>query len=150
MQSVMEKTESDAIYEPMLMAISHCSTRSEIKVDCIRVSTAPVKAIIDDHIQHLFDAMLNSLRRSINNNVNSMDEFLTEAMETLSQRPNTVEEIGQANAKHAEFGQKKLEVSSISLCFPHLHGFPSVCCSVKMGVTGKQAVNKDFGVGCQT
>ena len=40
-----------------------------IKVDCISVSTSPVKSTIDDHIQQLFDALLTSLRRSITNEV---------------------------------------------------------------------------------
>ena len=94
--------------------INHCFfsplCSSEIKVDCICVSLAPVKAVIDDHIQHLFDALLNSLRRSINNDVSSMDGFLTEAMDTLGKRPQTVEEIGEANGKHAEFKKAKSEV----------------------------------------
>ena len=83
---------------------------SEIKLDCIRISTTPVKAVIDDHIQRLFDALLNTLKRGINNDVNTIDSFLNSAMETLSKRPNTVEEIGEANAKHTEFGKTKNEV----------------------------------------
>ena len=38
---------------------------STIHIDCITVSTLPVKSTIDDHIQQLFDALLSSLRRSI-------------------------------------------------------------------------------------
>ena len=83
---------------------------SEIKVDCIAVSTTPVKSVIDDHIQRLFDALLNSLRRAITTDVSDIDTFLNEAMETLSNRPQTVEEIGDANAKHTEYAKKKSEV----------------------------------------
>ena len=83
---------------------------SEIKVDCIRVSTTPIKAIIDDHIQRLFDALLSSLRRSIQTDITEIDTYLTTAMETLSQRPQTIEEIGEANTKHVEFAKKKKEV----------------------------------------
>ena len=72
----------------------------------------PVKAVIDDHIQRLFDALLNSLRKAISADVNEIDTFLKGAMETLSNRPQNVEEIGQANAKHAEFNKKKKEVRS--------------------------------------
>ena len=35
---------------------------SEIKVDCITVSTTSVKGTIDDHIQRLMDALLITLR----------------------------------------------------------------------------------------
>lgn len=38
---------------------------STIHIDCITVSTLPVKATIDDHIQQLFDALLSALRRAI-------------------------------------------------------------------------------------
>ena len=79
-------------------------------MDCIRVSAIPIKSIIDDHIQRLFDALLGSLRRSIQTDVTEIDLYLTEAMETLSQRPQTIEEIGDANAKHMEYVKKKKEV----------------------------------------
>ena len=79
------------------------------------MSTTPVKAVIDDHIQRLFDALLNSLRRSITKDVGTIETFLNEAMETLSQRPQTVEEIGDANAKHSEFGKTKKEVSAFMI-----------------------------------
>lgn len=85
---------------------------SQIKVDCITVNTNPVKAVIDDHIQRLFDALLNSLRKAISTEVNTIDAFLKEAMETLSKRPQSVEEIGEANGKHSEFLKKKKEVKN--------------------------------------
>jgi len=87
-----------------------CVCFSEIKVDCIRVSAIPIKTVIDDHIQRLFDALLGSLRRSIQSDITEIESFLTEAMETLSQRPQTVEEIGEANGKHMEFTKRKKEV----------------------------------------
>jgi len=83
---------------------------SEIKVDCIRVSTIPIKTVIDDHIQRLFDALLGSLRRSVQSDITEIESFVNEALETLSQRPQTVEEIGEANVKHMEFTKRKKEV----------------------------------------
>ena len=91
---------------------------SQAKVDCITVNLMPVKAVIDDHIQRLFDALVNSLRKAINNEVNEIDTFVTSAMDTLSQRPQTVEEIGDANAKHTEFAKKKQEVGEIPSHLP--------------------------------
>ena len=84
--------------------------KRNIKVDCISVSTSPVKSTIDDHIQQLFDALLTSLRRSITNDVQTIDAFLTSATDALSTRPQTVEEIGVANAKHSELATEKLQV----------------------------------------
>ena len=89
-------------------------------MDCITVSTTPVKAVIDDHIQRLFDALLNSLRRSITKDVGTIENFLNDAMDTLSQRPQTVEEIGEANAKHSEFGKTKKDVSKIVFWSIHI------------------------------
>lgn len=82
-------------------------------MDCITVSTAPVKTTIDDLIQQLFDALLNSLRRNIVNHIQTIDNFVTEGMESLSTRPQTVEEIGLANAKHEELSKK---IPEVSLC----------------------------------
>ncbi|XP_055895255.1 cytoplasmic dynein 2 heavy chain 1-like isoform X1 [Biomphalaria glabrata] len=84
-----------------------------VKVDCITVSTTPVKSVIDDLIQRLFDALLNSLRKSINKDVSQIDGFVSTATETLSQRPQTVQEIGEANAKHTEFMATKKEVKPL-------------------------------------
>ncbi|CAL1541204.1 unnamed protein product [Lymnaea stagnalis] len=86
---------------------------SQIKVDCITVNTIPVKSVIDDHIQRLFDALLNTLRKSISQDVTQIDTFLVGATDTLSQRPQTVEEIGAANAKHSEFSATKKEVKPL-------------------------------------
>lgn len=87
-----------------------------IKVDCITVSTTPVKTTIDDLIQQLFDALLNSLRRNIVNHIQTIDSFVSDGMEALSTRPQTVEEIGLANAKHEELSKKIPEVSFLYLC----------------------------------
>ncbi|MGH0159576.1 UNVERIFIED_CONTAM: hypothetical protein FKN15_075087 [Acipenser sinensis] len=83
---------------------------STAKVDCITINCNPVKAVIDDLIQRLFDALLLSLRKSIQANIQDIDTFVTEAMETLSTRPQTVDEIGEANAKHGELQTKKPEI----------------------------------------
>lgn len=73
----------------------------------------PVKNAIDDHIQRLFDGLLNSLRRGITKDMGTIEEFLNTATETLSQRPQSVEEIGDANSKHSEFAKKKMDVSEV-------------------------------------
>lgn len=99
----------------MTVVLLHFRT---VKVDCITVSTSPVKSTIDDHIQQLFDALLNTLRRSIINDVQTIDTFLTTGMESLSTRPQTVEEIGEANLKHSELSQQKPQVGAYDQLFP--------------------------------
>eukprot|EP00056_Hartaetosiga_gracilis_P017754 m.8317 g.8317 ORF g.8317 m.8317 type:complete len:4146 (-) comp6080_c0_seq1:66-12503(-) len=80
---------------------------NSVKVDCILVSTTPVKSAIDDHIQRLFDALVNSLRKSINKHVSAIDSFVEKGMDALSMRPQSLEEIGEVNRKHAELSREK-------------------------------------------
>ncbi|KAJ3098912.1 Cytoplasmic dynein 2 heavy chain 1 [Phlyctochytrium planicorne] len=82
-----------------------------IKVDCITISTAPVKATIDDHLQRLFDCLLNALRKAINAHLLEIDTFVTKGTEILSKRPETLEEIGEANVKHEELAIAKSKVA---------------------------------------
>ncbi|KAI8842138.1 dynein heavy chain and region D6 of dynein motor-domain-containing protein [Chytridium lagenaria] len=64
---------------------------SVIKVDCITISTAPVKATIDDHLQRLFDCLLNALRKAINNHLQEIDS--------------------EANTRHEELAGAKAKIS---------------------------------------
>ncbi|XP_064157010.1 dynein cytoplasmic 2 heavy chain 1 isoform X2 [Anguilla rostrata] len=80
------------------------------KVDCITVNCDPVKAVVDDLIQRLFDALLLSLRKSIQAHTQDIDTFVTGAMETLSTRPESIDEIGEANIKHGELQERKPNV----------------------------------------
>uniref|UniRef100_A0A3Q3WZD5 Cytoplasmic dynein 2 heavy chain 1 n=1 Tax=Mola mola TaxID=94237 RepID=A0A3Q3WZD5_MOLML len=81
---------------------------SQEKVDCITVNCEPVKGVIDDFIQRLFDIMLLSLRKSIQGHTQSIDSFVTESMETLSTRPESLEEIGAANSKYNQILAHKI------------------------------------------
>ncbi|XP_052794024.1 cytoplasmic dynein 2 heavy chain 1-like isoform X3 [Mya arenaria] len=86
---------------------------NQVKINCITVNTMPVKAVIDDHIQRLFDALLNSLRKAITKEVTDIDTFLNTSMEVLSKRPQSTEEIGEANTKHAEFAKARREIKPL-------------------------------------
>ncbi|KAJ3416777.1 Cytoplasmic dynein 2 heavy chain 1 [Chytridiales sp. JEL 0842] len=83
---------------------------STIRVDCFIISTTPVKAAIDDHLQRLFDCMLAALRKAINVHVAVIDEFVTKGTETLGKRPQTLEEITEANARHEELSGAKSSI----------------------------------------
>ena len=91
-----------------------------MKVDCITVSTSPVKSVIDDIITKLFDTIVISLRRSIVNNYNSLDSFVTKSQEDLNQVPQTIEEMGDVNDKYQKIVAQKDEVKSFLIgivCF---------------------------------
>nr|CAB3240329.1 cytoplasmic dynein 2 heavy chain 1-like [Phallusia mammillata] len=72
------------------------------KVDCLLVSTAPVKNAIDDQLQRLFDSLVESLRTRLNSDVEELTNFVNSASDSLQTMPQTIHEIGLANAKHAE------------------------------------------------
>ncbi|XP_017286523.1 cytoplasmic dynein 2 heavy chain 1 isoform X3 [Kryptolebias marmoratus] len=83
---------------------------SQEKVDCIIVNCEPVKATIDDLIQRLFDMLLLSLRKSIQGHTQAINSFVSESMEALSTRPESMEEIGAANGKYNQILTRKPEI----------------------------------------
>ena len=76
-----------------------------------------MKSSVDDHLQRLHDAILGALRHSIQADFNSITNFLTGAKESLSVKPQSVEEIGEVNQKHAELLAKKPEVCGYFIVF---------------------------------
>uniref|UniRef100_A0A158Q7Q4 Cytoplasmic dynein 2 heavy chain 1 n=1 Tax=Elaeophora elaphi TaxID=1147741 RepID=A0A158Q7Q4_9BILA len=83
---------------------------SEVRLECILVSTSAVKIAIDDMLQRLFDTLIWTLRYSINNEIHDINHFLNQAIELLSSRPQSVAEIAEANQKHIEFGKCNKEM----------------------------------------
>ncbi|XP_047450013.1 cytoplasmic dynein 2 heavy chain 1 isoform X3 [Mugil cephalus] len=83
---------------------------SQEKVDCITVNCEPVKAAIDDLIQKLFDMLLLSLRKSIQGHTQAIDSFVSESMEALSARPESMEDIGAANGTYCQILARKPEI----------------------------------------
>uniref|UniRef100_G3VCU8 Dynein cytoplasmic 2 heavy chain 1 n=1 Tax=Sarcophilus harrisii TaxID=9305 RepID=G3VCU8_SARHA len=83
---------------------------STVKVDCLNINCNPVKTVIDDLIQKLFDALVISLRKSIQAHLNEIDSFVTDAMEVLTVMPQTVDEIGDANLEYSKLQERKPEI----------------------------------------
>ncbi|CAB3410628.1 unnamed protein product [Caenorhabditis bovis] len=77
----------------------------ELKFECIVVSTAGVKSAIEDAIQRLFDTLTWTLRHSISTTSQSINAFLTQAIDVLSTRPQSIDEIAEANSKHTVFAE---------------------------------------------
>ncbi|KAG1684369.1 Cytoplasmic dynein 2 heavy chain 1 [Nymphon striatum] len=82
----------------------------EEKVDCITVSFGPVKTSIEYLISEWDFSMVGCLGRSILSDANVVETFLKDSMEILMNRPQSVTEIGEANAKHTEFCTKRNEM----------------------------------------
>ncbi|KAJ3330553.1 Cytoplasmic dynein 2 heavy chain 1, partial [Blyttiomyces sp. JEL0837] len=82
-----------------------------IKIDCITISTAPVKAAIDDHLQRLFDCLLNALKAAIQSHLSIIENFVNQGTDILAQRPQTLAEISEANIKHDELAAGKASIA---------------------------------------
>ncbi|XP_015268586.1 PREDICTED: cytoplasmic dynein 2 heavy chain 1 [Gekko japonicus] len=83
---------------------------STMKVDCIIVNCNPVKTMVDDLIQKLYDALVMSLRKSVQAHLHEISSFLSDAMESLITRPQSVDEIAQDNLNYRNLTGKKGEV----------------------------------------
>ncbi|XP_013915709.1 PREDICTED: cytoplasmic dynein 2 heavy chain 1 [Thamnophis sirtalis] len=83
---------------------------SIVKVDCLIVNCNPVKSVIDDLIQKLYDALVMSLRKSIQGHQHDISSFLNDAMNILVIRPQSVEEITEDSLKYKNVKDKKEEV----------------------------------------
>uniref|UniRef100_A0A8C5YQN7 Cytoplasmic dynein 2 heavy chain 1 n=1 Tax=Marmota marmota marmota TaxID=9994 RepID=A0A8C5YQN7_MARMA len=83
---------------------------SSVKVDCLNINCNPVKTVIDDLIQKLFDMLILSLKKSIQAHLHKIDTFVTEAMEILTVMPQSVEEIGDANLQYSKLQEQKPEI----------------------------------------
>eukprot|EP00842_Homolaphlyctis_polyrhiza_P004738 jgi/Hompol1/5265/HPOL_004290-RA len=60
----------------------------------------------------MFDALLTALRKSISGHLASINEFVSQGMDILMKRPQTMAEIGEANARHDELSKSKLAIQS--------------------------------------
>nr|KAF6324413.1 dynein cytoplasmic 2 heavy chain 1 [Myotis myotis] len=83
---------------------------SAVKVDCLNINCSPVKTVIDDLIQKLFDVLVLSLKKSVQAHLHEIDAFVSEAMEVLSIMPQSVEEIGNANVQYSKLQEQKPQI----------------------------------------
>lgn len=85
----------------------------EKKIDCIRISFGPVRAAIDDMMQRLADALINSVKNAVNKHISDIQNFVNTAIEALSKKPNSVEEIGESNSIRKQYAEEKGGVRAI-------------------------------------
>ncbi|KAK7812802.1 LOW QUALITY PROTEIN: hypothetical protein U0070_019828, partial [Myodes glareolus] len=83
---------------------------SAVKVDCLSINCSPVKTVIDDLIQKLFDVLVLSLKKSIQTHIYEIDTFITEAMKILTIIPQSVEEIGDTNLQYSNLQDRRPEI----------------------------------------
>ena len=77
------------------------------KIHCYNISTTPLKSALEDHLQRLSDALILSLKTTIKSDAELLSEYLKTAQSKLNQRPQTVEEITQAQKEILEVVSQK-------------------------------------------
>eukprot|EP01013_Petalomonas_cantuscygni_P031314 TRINITY_DN574_c0_g2_i1.p1 TRINITY_DN574_c0_g2~~TRINITY_DN574_c0_g2_i1.p1 ORF type:complete len:4319 (+),score=1484.83 TRINITY_DN574_c0_g2_i1:236-13192(+) len=81
-----------------------------IKIDCISISTAPIRAVVEEQLQRIGELLGSSLRTATEKQFHVVREFLDKAAEALQMRPSTLDEIGKANQAFTEMTEKKGEM----------------------------------------
>uniref|UniRef100_A0AAF5DHG2 Cytoplasmic dynein 2 heavy chain 1 n=1 Tax=Strongyloides stercoralis TaxID=6248 RepID=A0AAF5DHG2_STRER len=74
----------------------------EIKIDCIYISTVLIKGSIDELLGRLYDTLVWTLKHSITSELNEINRFIDTSIKTLSARPQSMEEIAEANVAHGK------------------------------------------------
>ena len=83
---------------------------NEIRVDCFLLNLIPLKTTIENQIQRLQESMFTYLKRSISRDAATIESFVNEGVETLSDRPRTHEELGLSYKKHDQLNIKRQEI----------------------------------------
>jgi len=88
----------------------HLFFSSEVRYDCFVVNVNPLKLTIENQLRRLHDSMLNYLKSSIVRDANIIDSFVDQGFETLNDRPQTLDEIGESYKKHEELNSKRKDI----------------------------------------
>ena len=83
-----------------------------ITINNIIISTAGIKSSIDNQLQNMFDSLLSGLRRYVTKYGNQIESFVSKGMDLLSKKPQTYEEIGEANKCHEDLIEEKKLIQS--------------------------------------
>lgn len=78
--------------------------------DCFKIDAKPFKSAVDDQMSALHDALVISLKASLSNELNEIEDFLDNSMEMLLAQPNSIEEIGNAKAEWKRIAEFKGEM----------------------------------------
>ena len=118
-ERVTDAGEYDAAYKQLRQRRKEAEKLPNTeKVDCINVSLGPLKAALEDQQQRLSDALQLGMARQASQTQRNLDTFITESLDTLAKRPQSVDEISEAKqsarkiqkeCEEKKSGFKKLE-----------------------------------------
>ncbi|EAN79214.1 dynein heavy chain, putative [Trypanosoma brucei brucei TREU927] len=74
-----------------------------MKIDGFTISTIPIKASVEEQLHRLEEALLNAMRKTMQQTLSAIDTFVYNASNVITRQPVTMEEVGQANKAYREF-----------------------------------------------
>lgn len=83
---------------------------SSVKIGCFTVSFVPFKSALDDLMHRFSDALLLSLRKKAVLGLKTVEEFLNDAMQMLTDKPDSVHDLTKAKSAWKDFARKKKEM----------------------------------------
>nr|BCL66104.1 cytoplasmic dynein 1b heavy chain [Volvox africanus] len=98
----------------MLKAASRDAEKlpNEVRIECYKVSLAPVKNTIDEHMRRLQETLVSSLRRKTVAEKDQIEDFMKNGRELFQRQANTVEDIGMAGQEAKALTAKLAEVQA--------------------------------------
>lgn len=84
-----------------------------IKIDCITISTVVLKSVIEEHLERLSDSLVLALKRKVHEDIKGVLGFLTEALEKLNVRPDSVSELGKAQESAKDLMDRQPEYKKL-------------------------------------
>jgi dynein heavy chain 2 len=82
-----------------------------VKVDCITLSTAGIKAAVEEQLSQLADALNATLRRSAEGHLKKIDAFLDEALNVLNAQFTKLEDLTKAASAQAQLHEQRTKYS---------------------------------------
>ncbi|KAI3384587.1 hypothetical protein SNEBB_000072 [Seison nebaliae] len=84
---------------------------NDVRVDCIVISTTPIKRLIETVIQQIFDSMVEELRSRIAMDLAQVKKFLVDAKELKAKVPQDHKQVAEVYKRQNELKEKKLELA---------------------------------------
>lgn len=81
-----------------------------IKIDCFSISTLSFKNKADDLLQNILETLISSLKSSIKSEAQVIEEFVTEAISKLGNKPKSMNEMAKAKEEYFSLKQKQKEM----------------------------------------
>ncbi|CAD8135851.1 unnamed protein product [Paramecium octaurelia] len=81
------------------------------KVECFNINISFFKQQVDELLTKLVDNMLNELKNQIKNNIIEIEQFLSETQQKLSQKPQNMNEMNEAQKKYVDIKAQKFEMT---------------------------------------